>query len=425
MGLLRSRLPTARPGEHRDHGPPVDQRAGEPRRTGITPVVTVDGVTVPSSFSSATSLVTATLPSALDNDATHTVDRGRHERRWHDGQPLVELLRADAGTHADPAFHPASRVIRATRRNIRWTTAMRATDTTVPSAGSIRRPTTIRLKIRCARSSPTARLPQRHLSDRTQPHRTHGHLPLGGNGCRPLQALPRLGTSLRALLPRRDQHVRAVPREHRTRVQTAIADGNTSCTACHDGDHGGSHDSAIARSPSRGPTQASAPTARTHAPRATKWASSSSTGSRPHRRPTTAAPTVTRPRATPSLHSGTRVASREAATPPARRPPQHGLMSVSHVPLSENAPCLVCHTKGDLGALHLGATDQTNSSCFVCHAGGKVPTTKNCVTCHPDRVEPHGYFAEDHQSDIGSQTLSGGYPGGITLRSRSGAECAT
>ncbi len=31
-----------------------------------------------------------------------------------------------------------------------------------------------------------------------------------------------------------------------TRVKTAIAAGNTACNACHDGDHGGSHDSSIA-----------------------------------------------------------------------------------------------------------------------------------------------------------------------------------
>ena len=43
-----------------------------------------------------------------------------------------------------------------------------------------------------------------------------------------------------------------------------------------------------------------------------------------------------------------------------------------------------------------------------------MPSTKNCVTCHPDRIEPHGYFAEDHQSDIAAQSISGGYPGGIT-----------
>jgi hypothetical protein len=89
-------------------------------------------------------------------------------------------------------------------------------------------------------------------------------------------------------------------------------------------------------------------------------------------------------------------------------------MALAHDPLPANDPCVVCHTAGDLGALHVGADNGVVQSCFVCHSDAGVPEVRDCVVCHPEKVEPHGYEPADHQSNVGANTISGSYPSGVT-----------
>jgi len=70
-----------------------------------------------------------------------------------------------------------------------------------------------------------------------------------------------------------------------------------------------------------------------------------------------------------------------------------------------------CHSGIDLAAVHADAEatpegETARTSCLVCHAAG-VPITKDCATCHPDRVVAHGYDSAQHTAVLGS--------GGIAL----------
>jgi methionine-rich copper-binding protein CopC len=89
---------------------------------------------------------------------------------------------------------------------------------------------------------------------------------------------------------------------------------------------------------------------------------------------------------------------------------QHGSIDSSHTRLSANDGCFTgCHhTDGNLAAIHSAATTtvggSVRASCLVCHNNpnvpnsGGVPTDGNCLTCHPERVNEHGYSAAVHTS---------------------------
>lgn len=85
----------------------------------------------------------------------------------------------------------------------------------------------------------------------------------------------------------------------------------------------------------------------------------------------------------------------------------HGGIDASHQVLPENGICFGsdCHADGDLAALHAEATvgsgGTARTSCMVCHAAA-VPTSRNCATCHADKIAPdgsvvsHGYDPAKH-----------------------------
>jgi hypothetical protein len=88
--------------------------------------------------------------------------------------------------------------------------------------------------------------------------------------------------------------------------------------------------------------------------------------------------------------------------------PMHTVSSSSapHNRLSpQNDACFAagCHPPSNVGAdlmiTHSQATTTVGgvvvTSCLVCHAAG-VPTTRNCVDCHPDKTVIHGYQAVTH-----------------------------
>ena len=87
---------------------------------------------------------------------------------------------------------------------------------------------------------------------------------------------------------------------------------------------------------------------------------------------------------------------------------QHSQMTLKHAAPVSDASCVGCHTKGgasgDVGAIHSLASTTTagvtRTSCAVCHDATTLPTTTDCVKCHPDRVNPHGYDVVKHTSTV-------------------------
>ena len=93
--------------------------------------------------------------------------------------------------------------------------------------------------------------------------------------------------------------------------------------------------------------------------------------------------------------------------------PMHAYIDDSHARLGDNDACFAagCHADGSLAAIHANATatvgDDTRVSCMVCHADG-IPGTKDCATCHPDKVASH-YDPVVHTATVwsGDFTISG------------------
>ena len=82
--------------------------------------------------------------------------------------------------------------------------------------------------------------------------------------------------------------------------------------------------------------------------------------------------------------------------------PTHGDIDAAHARLTNAADdaCVAsgCHTDGNLAAIHASVTatvnGQSRSSCMLCHASG-VPASRDCTSCHPDKVASH-YDAATH-----------------------------
>jgi hypothetical protein len=105
----------------------------------------------------------------------------------------------------------------------------------------------------------------------------------------------------------------------------------------------------------------------------------------------------------------------------------HDPASAHDVP-DEYQPCLVCHVATDVIDLH----DETPSGCDACHGEGRTPST-DCSTCHPEKLEFHGYDPAKHAAAVGAMTISGQLtsPSGVpwtrydgTVQDYSGQRCS-
>jgi ribosomal protein L37AE/L43A len=179
------------------------------------------------------------------------------------------------------------------------------------------------------------------------------------------------------------------------RVVAAIADGVTTCSACHDAVPGHGYDVATHAA---GVGQTADPSGKlcsdchyTDLAAEHDKAASTSTGVGC----VTCHPT---PRAPFAAWGDT--CSQGGCHAPGSPTAAHAGMTAAHASPDSGAGCGAagCHP-GDVSALHSGATTTTagvtRTSCSVCHDLVATPT-KDCVTCHPGRVEPHGYEVSDH-----------------------------
>ena len=101
--------------------------------------------------------------------------------------------------------------------------------------------------------------------------------------------------------------------------------------------------------------------------------------------------------------------------------PLHASIDASHTRLPANAQCATsgCHTL-DLAGIHSSASPTTagvtRTSCQVCHSVATIPASRNCLACHPEKVDGsgnvvgHGYTAARHVSAIATMTFSGTLP---------------
>jgi hypothetical protein len=80
---------------------------------------------------------------------------------------------------------------------------------------------------------------------------------------------------------------------------------------------------------------------------------------------------------------------------------QHADQTLAHTLPDDASACMGagCHSGTDLADVHADAGTEPITACLVCHASG-VPTTDSCADCHPDKLEPHGYDAEQHTADL-------------------------
>ncbi len=76
---------------------------------------------------------------------------------------------------------------------------------------------------------------------------------------------------------------------------------------------------------------------------------------------------------------------------------QHSNETTAHVLPSGAGDCMGsgCHSGASLVAVHADAGSGSITSCLVCHATG-VPSTNECLSCHPGRDEPHSYDVALH-----------------------------
>ncbi len=100
----------------------------------------------------------------------------------------------------------------------------------------------------------------------------------------------------------------------------------------------------------------------------------------------------------------------------------HANIAASHAfPPDRAATCISssCHDASSsvvfegkrVDEIHSAATTTTAggdtlTSCEVCHASGQ-PLTKDCLVCHPEKAQSHGYSAESHTADFGTGAMSG------------------
>lgn len=110
----------------------------------------------------------------------------------------------------------------------------------------------------------------------------------------------------------------------------------------------------------------------------------------------------------------------------------HAGQSAAHQPSAAAADCQGsgCHSFTDVAALHAAASkviaETTYTSCSVCHRAGAT-ATKECATCHADRLEPHGYDVPMHTATDAASTAcagSGCHAGTEAMPLHSGG-CAT
>lgn len=89
----------------------------------------------------------------------------------------------------------------------------------------------------------------------------------------------------------------------------------------------------------------------------------------------------------------------------------HGSTSSAHAPGTTACSGSGCHTLTDVSALHSAestvAAGTTYTSCSICHRDD-FALTKDCTTCHAERLAPHGYDAVMHTAtDSASLGCSG------------------
>ncbi len=115
----------------------------------------------------------------------------------------------------------------------------------------------------------------------------------------------------------------------------------------------------------------------------------------------------------------------------------HANMTSAH-DVSDPTPSCIdtgCHSGTDLGAIHSAASTDTPSGtrtgCRVCHSPNSMPSTKECATCHPDRLAPHGYDAALHESTEGclvachTAELKPAHDAEVTAKTTACADCHT
>lgn len=178
-------------------------------------------------------------------------------------------------------------------------------------------------------------------------------------------------------------------------VVAAIAAGDTRCVSCHAADaHGNDHDSSV---------DPACAACHSVAISQVHLAASSSSSDR------LCMSCHPAPRDSVSAWGGTCVEGDcHVEGSPAE---QHGGIDLAHKVGAGGASCMSadCHSGTDLSVIHSAATTETPSGtrtgCGVCHDVDSVPTDSECLDCHPERLQPHGYDAAKHmsqQSCVGS-----------------------
>ncbi len=187
-----------------------------------------------------------------------------------------------------------------------------------------------------------------------------------------------------------------------TRVQIAIAAGDTRCESCHvfDGTTGhpyipSAHVSSVATStisgtyPSGvgyGPIQCQACHVTELYPEHARTSSSAAA----------AGCGACHPSPRDTLSPWGKTCAQAGCHAPGSGVGQHERMATRHTLPADDAKCTAagCHDKGDLGAVHTNATTTTAgvtvTSCNVCHSTTGMPSTKICWDCHPEKVDANG-----------------------------------
>lgn len=197
-------------------------------------------------------------------------------------------------------------------------------------------------------------------------------------------------------------HVRSLTIEHSRRgatcetchvsadpaVADAIASGTTACTACHTADHSSADHVADIGANVLGTTTFTCQDCHAMDVRDEHEKGTSSSVGR------TCYACHEMPRG--SFETWNQTCSQGGCHAAGSSTEMHANLSTAHAVPVARADCAACH-EGDVATMHGAASTvdaPVRSSCMICH--GAATLTKDCVTCHADRLEPHGYFPEDH-----------------------------
>ncbi|NTU70926.1 MAG: hypothetical protein HGB10_03780 [Coriobacteriia bacterium] len=89
----------------------------------------------------------------------------------------------------------------------------------------------------------------------------------------------------------------------------------------------------------------------------------------------------------------------------------HTSIDADHQPNTNDANCVKagCHASSSVAKIHENAEGVVDgferAGCQVCHAAG-TPTGGDCVSCHPDRVDAHGYVVYRHEGTPATETVT-------------------